>query len=196
MTGDKKRSKGSGRGRKATRLLEIESGHQKKSRNESPEGGEELPGGRREQWLYGGGQEKGPVSDREREEGCGTINWGECRMRAGRRKRMRRQYGGKLDGKGCRLAMKLMIDEEEPWGGAGSKTAMTTEEDEGHSRSSRPGMAVRSSRCFLQIIYIAIIHSKNNSGCSPAHRASLEVKSFLFLPPSGLLFSVSMMQSS
>lgn len=111
---------------------------------------------------------------------------------------MRRQYGGKLDGKGCRRAMKLMIDEEEPWGGAGSKTAMTTEEDEeeGHSRSSRPGMAVRSSRCFLQIIYIAIIHSKNNSGCSPAHRASLEVKSFLFLPPFGLLFSVSMMQSS
>lgn len=109
---------------------------------------------------------------------------GGCRMRAGRRQRMRRQYGGKLDGKGCRLAMKLMIDEEEPWGGAGSKTAMTTEEDEeGHSRSSRPGMAVRSSRCFLQIIYIAIIHSKNNSGCSPAHRASLEVKSFLFLPP-------------
>lgn len=78
MIGDEERSKGSGRGRKATRLLEIESEHQKKSRNESPEGGRSFPAEEGGQRLYGGEQEKGPVSDREREEGCGTINWGDA----------------------------------------------------------------------------------------------------------------------
>ena len=66
--------------------------------------------------------------------------------------------------------------------GRGGQQNGDDDEDEGHSRSSRLGMAFRSSKSFLQIIYIAIIHSKNNL---VAHRHTghlLKSSRFFFFP--------------